>query len=129
MDRNMVAGIVWDHREPIPPEFHGVFEPHDLDARWQHLERGPAIPQNVNNIHQVRDGVEDFVIRELDRNILPPLSSSLRARIIQDTAKVTATQLFWNNTNSTIPKGSYTFPLPAGCTVTDFSCRVNTNRI
>jgi hypothetical protein len=132
MNRNIVAGIVWDPREPIPPEFLGdfrVIEPQDRNARWQHFQRGPAIPQNVNNIHQVRDGVEDFVTRELDRNILPPLSSSLRARIIQDTAKVTVTQLFWNNTNTIIPKGSYTFPLPAGCTVTDFSCRVGTNRI
>jgi Vault protein inter-alpha-trypsin domain/von Willebrand factor type A domain len=132
MNRNIVAGIVWDSREPIPPEFLGdfrVIEPQDRNARWQHFQRGPAIPQNVNNIHQVRDGVEDFVIRELGRNILPPLSSSLRARVIQDTAKITVTQLFWNNTNTTIPKGSYTFPLPVGCTVTDFSCRVGTNRI
>jgi Vault protein inter-alpha-trypsin domain/von Willebrand factor type A domain len=106
--------VVWDPREPPPPELVGEFEipypiqPHSID--FQHY-------------------YPDLVIKEPERNILPPFSVSLTARIVQDTAKVTVNQLFWNSNSTPIHMGSYTFTLPAGCTVTDFSCRVGRNRI
>jgi hypothetical protein len=54
---------------------------------------------------------------------------SVTAQVVQDTAKVTVTQLFWNDTSESIRKGAYTFPLSAGCTVTSFSCRIGRNKI
>jgi hypothetical protein len=108
---DVVAGIVWDPREPLPPELHNI------DAQPSHPP--PTLQQ----------GRGDFVIQEPTRNILPPFSVSLIAQVVQDTAKVTVTQLFWNNTNTAIRKGAYTFSLPAGCTVFRFSCRIGRNRI
>lgn len=71
----------------------------------------------------------ELTIQEAGRNVLPPLSISLAASVIQDTAEVTVTQTFWNNATDPIKEAAYTFPLPTGCTVTDFSCRIGTNRI
>jgi hypothetical protein len=108
---DVIAGIVWDPREPPPPELQHA---NNIDVQPSHPP--PALQR-------------EFVIREPTRNILPPLSVSLIAQIVQDTAKVTVTQLFWNNTNTTIRKGAYTFSLPAGCTVFRFSCRIGRNRV
>jgi len=101
-----VAGIVWDHREPPPPEYH--------------LNISPLQPLDDFGAH---------IGRATSRNHLPPLSVSLVAKIVHDTAKISVTQLFSNTTANTIRKGAYTFPLPAGCTVTSFSCRIGRNRI
>jgi hypothetical protein len=57
------------------------------------------------------------------------VSSNVKAQIIQDTARVSVTQLFENDSNITIPTASYTFPLPTGCTVVDFKCRIGSERI
>jgi hypothetical protein len=111
---NVISGIVWDPREPLPPELQHV---HNVDVQSFHPP--PALQQSRG----------DFVIREPTQNILPPLSVSLIARVVQDTAKITVTQLFWNNTNAVIRKGAYTFSLPTGCTVFHFSCRIGRNRI
>lgn len=73
--------------------------------------------------------VPELTIQEAGRNVLPPLSISLAASVIQDTAEVTVTQTFWNNAIDPIKEAAYTFPLPTSCTVTDFSCRIGTNRI
>jgi hypothetical protein len=72
---------------------------------------------------------DEFAIPNSQRNNLPPLSVSLTAQVVQDMAKVTVTQLFWNNTNKPIWKGTYTFPLSSRCTVTSFSCHIGRNRI
>jgi hypothetical protein len=53
----------------------------------------------------------------------------LTAQVVHDTAKVSVIQTFLNDTNNIIPEGAYTFPLPAGCTVVEFSCRVGSARI
>lgn len=122
--RNMpIPGIVWDPREPLPPAHYAP------RAGVRHFESSRAPNPDFRNVGDVHSDVKDLVIRQADRNILPPLSVSLTAQIIQDAAKVTVTQLFWNTTTNAIRKGSYTFPLPAGCTVTDFSCRVARNKI
>ena len=42
---------------------------------------------------------------------------------------MTITQLFWNDSDYVIPKCSYTLPLPAGCTVTDFTCRIGRDKV
>jgi hypothetical protein len=61
--------------------------------------------------------------------VLPPLSVTVDISIVQDTAKVDVTQVFWNASVSSIKEASFNFPLPAGCTVTDFSCRIGTSRV
>jgi len=126
---NAIAGIVWDPREPPPPELlragHGHFH-HGVHHRRERRGRPAPRPAPPAPHHEE---VADFVIREPTRNILPPFSISLKAQIVQDTAKVTVTQLFWNKSDTIIGKGAYTFPLPSGCTVTEFSCRVGRNKI
>ena len=74
-------------------------------------------------------GLPSFTVQEPGQNVLPPLSVTIDASIVQDTAKVTVTQLFWNDSDVPIKEAAFTFPLPAGCTVTDFSCRIGTNKI
>jgi len=100
-----VVGIFWDPREPPPPGYAIPFEdPSPLQA----LDSAARVPS---------------------RNHLPPLSISLNAQIVHDSAKISVTQLFNNTTANTIRKSTYTFPLPADCTVTSFSCRVGRNRV
>ncbi|KAK4173174.1 von Willebrand factor type A domain-containing protein [Triangularia setosa] len=64
----------------------------------------------------------------LGRNVLPPTSISIEASVIQDTASITVTQLFWNDSDRIIKEAAYTFPLSSGCTVTDFHCRIGHSR-
>ncbi|KAI1496317.1 von Willebrand factor type A domain-containing protein [Biscogniauxia marginata] len=66
---------------------------------------------------------------ESTRSVLPPKSVSIDARLVQDTAKVTVRQHFWNNAETYITRGSYVFPLPNGCTITSFSCRIGQDEI
>jgi Vault protein inter-alpha-trypsin domain len=108
--RNNVAGIVWDPREPLPIDLLAELGEQGIDAR-EVQEESP------------------FVVRQPDQNILPPLSTRVTARVIDDIARVTVYQLFQSASNAPIPKGSYTFPLPNGCTVTEFSCRFGLNKI
>ena len=70
----------------------------------------------------------DLTVQEEKKNVLSPWSISLDASIIHDTAEMKAIQTFWNNSDYAIPKCTYTFPLPAGCAVTAFSCRIGSNR-
>jgi hypothetical protein len=114
------AGIFWDPREPLPPGVEAVVDgAHDFGEYQPQPQPG----------ERPRRGWDKVAIRKPQRNSLPPLSVTLTAQVIQDTAKVTVTQLFWNNTNESIWKGAYTFPLSAGCTVTSFSCRIGRNKI
>lgn len=90
----------------------------------------PPRPQEVlGRQREADDHVEQGPNRAFDDSFLPPVSSNVKAQIIQDTAKVSITQLFVNVTNSIISKASYTFPLPAGCTVVDFRCRIGREKI
>jgi len=65
----------------------------------------------------------------MDDGFLPPVSVSIYASITHDTAKVTVNQSFTNNTGSLIPRAGYTFPLPPGSTVVDFSCRIGRDKM
>lgn len=70
-----------------------------------------------------------FTVQQQGRNILPPLSVAVDASIVQDTTRVAVTQRFWNDSSIPIKEAAFTFPLPTGCTVTEFSCRIGTNKI
>ncbi|AEO62971.1 uncharacterized protein THITE_2015007, partial [Thermothielavioides terrestris NRRL 8126] len=61
--------------------------------------------------------------------VLPPLAVAVDASIVQDTARVAVTQHFHNDSIAPIKEAAFTFPLPAGCTITGFSCRIGTNKI
>jgi hypothetical protein len=114
---NYAAGIFFDPREPPPPGYWGPLSP-------VHPGPDPAAPapqpphRHANGAHQPPT-----------RGVLPPRSILVTAQIVHDTAKVSVTQTFLNDTSNVIPKGAYTFPLPAGCTVVEFSCRVGSTRI
>jgi Mg-chelatase subunit ChlD len=60
---------------------------------------------------------------------LAAVSVSVRGQVIQDTAKVSVTQLFVNDSGGRIPRASYTFPLPYGCAVSEFICHIGRNRV
>lgn len=113
MPVNLQVGIFWDPREPPPPEYQPPIQ--------QHVIYHPPSPQ--------RPEANDNPLSPTSQSILHPLSTSLVAKLVHDTATVSVTQLFWNKTNSTIGKGTYSFPLPAGCTVVDFNCRIGSNKI
>ncbi|CAM1510178.1 Fc.00g005130.m01.CDS01 [Cosmosporella sp. VM-42] len=174
-------GIVWDPREPLPPEYdegsgvdppggwaptRHIAPPVEGDLAWptrghDELQKasypdsalysrsfnprgedtdGFSLPATngrkrtentgqASNLPLPGKTLPDFTVQEPTRNILSPLSISLDVSIVQDTARVTATQLFWNNSTRSIQKGSYTFPLPDDCTVSDFSCRIGARKI
>ncbi|OTA62298.1 VIT-domain-containing protein, partial [Hypoxylon sp. EC38] len=123
------AGIVWDPREPLPPEFNHLGGKHHNLSYHTHIQTNQApssvIPFPGTSLKEFPDNV----VKEPTRNVLPPLSISIDGHIVGDTAKVTVSQVFWNNSDVTIPQASYVFPLPNGCTVTSFSCRVGRNKI
>ena len=124
---NPLAGIVWDPREPVPRELLREINVENYRPHWEQRRRQHG--WNVNQFPQLPPPPEDIIIREPGRNILPPLSISLRANVVQDIAQVSVTQLFWNDSDYVIPKCSYTLPLPAGCTVTDFTCRIGRDKV
>jgi hypothetical protein len=109
------AGIFWDTREPPPPGFDAL----DLRA---------STNNELRTTHPVAYQDESINLKPQKKH-LAPLSVSIVGHIVHDTAKVTVAQLFWNNTNQPIWKASYTFPLSAGCTVTNFTCRVGRDKI
>ncbi|KAL2166651.1 hypothetical protein VTG60DRAFT_2347 [Thermothelomyces hinnuleus] len=157
-DKVFTAGISWDPREPLPAEFindsynpipgHPDRRP-DLPgqelAASHYAERPPSVPRDslAVGIHDFKSGMTRpavgvrgastslprFTVQEPGRNVLPPLSVTADVSIVQDTAKVAVTQLFWNDSNAPLKEAAFTFPLPAGCTVTDFSCRIGTKRV
>jgi Vault protein inter-alpha-trypsin domain/von Willebrand factor type A domain len=120
---NYAVGIFYDPREPPPPGFQAPhFHPHG----------GPRPAPAPLPPYRNANGSANANTAQLPppgHSVLPPLSVSLTAQIVHDTAKVSVTQIFLNNSNNVIPKGAYTFPLPAGCTVVEFSCRVGSTRI
>jgi hypothetical protein len=147
-------GIYWDPREPIPPFIRRQLELEREIARAQR-RRPRDILRPVDNdrpareprvaVHEVgaprervmpgeppvhpRVPVDEAMQVTADEGYLPPISASVTAQLIQDTAKVSITQLFSNESDSVTPKASYTFPLPHGCTVTDFVCRIGRDKI
>ncbi|KAI8626184.1 von Willebrand factor type A domain-containing protein [Xylariaceae sp. FL1651] len=125
------AGIVWDPREPPPPQHSSSPYPLSLaavnpeiypSAEHQYCETNNAPPTRVNMFSR-------NVIREPSRNILPAASTFIDGRITGDIAEVIVKQLFWNEADIPIHQGSYTFALPNGCTVTSFSCRIGNDSV
>ncbi|KAI2472935.1 VIT-domain-containing protein [Annulohypoxylon bovei var. microspora] len=127
------AGIVWDPREPLPPELTLGGQSHVAccTTNTNVLSVNPPSSNDDNNI--LPGGpvkrFPDHVLKESTRNLLSPLSVSINGRIVDDTAQVIVSQIFWNNADIPIPKASYVFPLPSGCTVTGFTCRVGRDKI
>lgn len=153
-NRIFSAGIVWDPDEPLPEELQdGLFS---SGGESQHIlnelqfRRGLSAAAHVDGLfrgqaqvpmqsgHQVaatwpvesfKKNLPRFTVQEQGRNVLPPLSVTVDASIVQDTARITVTQLFWNDSGIPIKKAAFTFPLATGCTITDFSCRIGRNKI
>lgn len=138
---HLPTGIFWDPREPPPPgipHYHhptnltlygdggggitqtyrgqGAYAPAVAEAKVEH-KRFPSLAVVV-------PAVQD----ETPLCLLVPLSVAINVRIVQDVAKVTATQLYFNDSDDPIEKSGYTFPLPAGCAVNAFSCRFGQNK-
>lgn len=149
-DQIFTAGIVWDPQEPLPAELQD-YDHGGIWGRSSNLNVAALVAddnaRSLNNRH-IRKGVQAtttwpiagppvreertlprYTVQQQGRNILPPLSVTVDASIVQDTARVTVTQLFWNDSSIPIKEAAFTFPLPVGCTVTDFNCRVGTNTI
>ena len=133
------AGIAWvpDPREPLPLDLLAELgEQVDQEQHYFEVLPGGGRLRGVRptpRVHRPRpprpDDNRPAIVRESNRNILLPLATTVTARIVDDTAKVTVSQLFSNATVSPIARGSYTFPLPNGCTITDFCCRLGSDKI
>ncbi|KAF7533245.1 hypothetical protein G7Z17_g13539 [Cylindrodendrum hubeiense] len=114
-------GIRWDPREPPPPALRAGFGVHHVaNPRIQYQSTG----QVQNPQHKLKTQHESE-----GGGFLHPISASVDVQILQDTAKVTVTQLFVNTNSETIPEAKYTFPLPPGSSVTDFDCRIGSDKI
>lgn len=128
------AGIVWDPREPLPRELQERGPSREADtgiSRRHHKDVGmmnTAVASNPSTQFMPTKPVADLVVKEPDRNILSPWSIDVAVSILHDTATFKVTQTFLNNADEIIPGGSYTFPLPTGCTVTSFDCRIGTDK-
>ncbi|KAI1121656.1 von Willebrand factor type A domain-containing protein [Nemania abortiva] len=122
------AGIIWDPREPLPPEYAAAVS----------LSAVPQSASGDTSGYVDTDGTATYcrlfpsrAIKEPGRNVLPAVSVSIEARITGDIAEMTTRQLFWNDAQR-LPQsnqGSYTFPLPNGCTVSGFTCRIGNNKV
>ncbi|KAF3219613.1 hypothetical protein TWF106_007036 [Orbilia oligospora] len=108
----------YDPREPIPPEVYQQFNTKNIPGQVTEIfpELDTAQVQN-----RLRSPPKD--------NFLPPLSASIKAQIVQDTTRVTVTHLFLGKNDHIIPRAAYIFPLPQGCTVTDFICHIGEDKI
>lgn len=86
-------------------------------------------PNLSSNGPQALKTLPTLAVQNQGRNVLPPLSVAVDVSIVQDTARVAVTQLFYNDSAVPIKEAAFTFPLPAGCTITDFSCKIGTNGV
>ncbi|KAL2152153.1 hypothetical protein VTH82DRAFT_5337 [Thermothelomyces myriococcoides] len=133
LQRALTSGITWlDPREPPPPELvnDGVQSSSGHRGALAIENNGFGRQQLAHHVRSPpTNGHPRFTIREPDRNVLPPLSVEAEISIVQDTAKVAVTQHFWNDSDAPLREAAFTFPLPADCTVTDFSCRIGTKKI
>ncbi|KAI0419797.1 von Willebrand factor type A domain-containing protein [Xylaria grammica] len=129
------AGIVWDPREPPPQEYTESALATVLPAavgQTAQFHRTPQSPfkyQDPIQRIEYRKVVPRNVVEEQDRNILPAVSVSIEVHITGDIAEVVVRQLFWNDADVPIYRGSYTFGLPNGCTVTGFTCRIGNKKV
>ncbi|KAK4099568.1 hypothetical protein N658DRAFT_498274 [Parathielavia hyrcaniae] len=107
----------------------------ELSANYLHMPAGNVgQPIGMGGTQHIQaattwPNLPSSTVQEQDRNILPPLSVEVDASVLQDTAQVAVTQRFWNDSTVAIKQAAFTFPLPAGCTVTDFTCQFGTRKI
>ncbi|KAI3339633.1 von Willebrand factor type A domain-containing protein [Ustulina deusta] len=130
------AGIVWDPREPLPHEYAAAayrapVPPVCIEQATPIVHKARCFSQHPDATQAtVQPGIfPTTVVKELNRNVLPAVSVSIEVRITGDVAEVTARQLFWNDADTLIREGSYTFGLPNGCTVTGFTCRIGNKKV
>ncbi|CAH0019534.1 unnamed protein product [Clonostachys rhizophaga] len=126
--------ISWDPREPLPLELQrqkGSLTARKYDAspiKRAITGNAPFVMNYVQaqpeNLAVKQDKLPDLTTEKDGQNLLAPWSIEIDASIVQDTASVQVTQVFWNNSTTLIPQGTYTFPLPAGCSVTEFTCQI-----
>lgn len=117
---NMVPSIHWVTQERTPEE------------RLRHArDRIPGVcgPLNSPHLEPLHQHVQEPREATQDSGSLSAVSVSVKAQLIMDTAKVSVTQLFINDRGRRIPRASYTFPLPHGCTVIEFACQVGRDRV
>jgi len=115
----LVSGIHWVTQEGIPPELSRRLRTAPRETPGTNSPRPEALQ------YQVQESSETTQ----DSRSLAAVSASIKAQLIQDTARVSVTQIFVNSSGSHIPRASYTFPLPHGCTVDGFICQVGRDRV
>jgi Mg-chelatase subunit ChlD len=115
----LVSGIHWARQEGIPPNLE------------RHLRAAHGQTPSTNSPHPeaLQQQVQESSETTQNPRSLAAVSVSVKALLIQDTARVSVTQLFVNNSGSRIPRASYTFPLPYSCTVIGFTCQVGRDRV
>lgn len=69
------------------------------------------------------------MVSEFGRGVLTPLSVEIAVFVVHNTAKMTVTHFFYNESAEPVEKASYAFPVSSGCTLTDFSCRIGNRKV
>lgn len=69
------------------------------------------------------------VVSEFGRSVLTPLSVDVAVFVVHNTAKMTVTHVFYNESPQPIDKASYAFPIPSVCTLTGFSYRIGSRKV
>ncbi|KAM5341333.1 hypothetical protein ACJ41O_014364 [Fusarium nematophilum] len=135
----LFPGIRYDPREPPPPGLDSGY----INAHFVHAGHGgrepDALPPWGSRSHADSSRQRNWGVggaAEVGKHaqeppkegLLSPLSTSVKAQVIQDTAKFTVTQVFGNKSHD-IQQAVYQFPLPLDATVTGFDCRIGPNKI
>ncbi|OAR03010.1 hypothetical protein LLEC1_07158 [Akanthomyces lecanii] len=146
--RNAVPGLGFavDPREPLPPHF---LRAHRFHPEVASPPRGPdpggdAAGREIYAPHQTPHAYyvatttlpkvdlghdKASSIAQFEHVLLPPMSSSVAVHVVHDTATITITQTFENNSSVNIDHGCYQFPLPHGAAVVDFRCRIGDSTV
>ncbi|KAH7064338.1 von Willebrand factor type A domain-containing protein [Paraphoma chrysanthemicola] len=131
--------ILFDHREPIPPDFEHVgiypaahanveIQAGDDHAAGLGFGMGPQrVWRNefIRHDEQLRQPLRQPVRQQ---GSLRPNSATVNVHIVHDTARFTVTHLYKNDSRD-IRQGVYQFPLPLEVTVTEFNCRIGPTRV
>ncbi|KAH7075142.1 von Willebrand factor type A domain-containing protein [Paraphoma chrysanthemicola] len=127
--------ILFDDREPPPPDFEHLGHYSDVQARVE-IQAGAdhaadfGFGVGQQGVWRNRFIRHDEQLRQplRQQGSLRPISATVNVQIVHDTAKFTVTHLYKNDSRD-IKQGVYQFPLPLEVTVTEFNCRIGPNRI
>ncbi|KAK0636136.1 hypothetical protein B0T17DRAFT_595684 [Bombardia bombarda] len=114
-----------------PPVVSPLTSPHPLlpekRRRSESLENSRSSKRSKKAKPVIR--IPSLTVQESSRNVLPPLSISIDASVLEDTARVTVTQVFSNDSDSMIKEAAYLFPLRQAVPLPTLAYRIGTSTL